>query len=256
MSDAHAAVVLAGGRLSRDLAVATGAQHRALIPINGRPLLERVLDALRGADIDRVAVVGARALEPLVGEAARLVPETGDLVDNLFAGLRALDTASPTLVCTADVPFLRAAHVIEFTRRARATRAALAYPIVSRARCEAVFPGARRTYARLREGVFTGGNLVLVEPRALTGQEARIRALYAARKSPLRLASLLGLPLLWGFLTRTVTLLQLEWKFSQLLGAPTRAVMVAHAELAFDVDKPADLHLAEQLAPDLDAQSM
>jgi len=246
MADALSAVVLAGGRIKPDLAAATGARHRALIAVGGRPLLRTVLDALAGAGMAQVVVVGAPELQPTVGVDARLVAEAGDLVENLFAGLRALDSTDPCLVCTADIPFLRPEHLADFVGRARATRAAFVYPIIPKPSCEARFAGARRTYARLREGTFTGGNLVLVDPATLSGQAARIRALYAARKSPLRLAGLLGLPLLWSFLTKTATLPQLEWKFSQLLGAPARAVITPHAEIGFDVDKVADYEVARR----------
>ena len=50
-----------------------------------------------------------------------------------------------------------------------------------------------RTALRLRDGEFTGGNLVLVRPRFLLTQNARIAAAYAARKSPVQLARLLGI---------------------------------------------------------------
>ncbi|MCD0157206.1 nucleotide-diphospho-sugar transferase, partial [Deinococcus sp. 6GRE01] len=119
------------------------------------------------------------------------------------------------------------------------------YPVVRREVCEAAYPGVKRTYARLRDGTFTGGNLFLLDP-ALIGQFLpRLREVLAARKAPLKLAGLIGPGVLLRLVTGRLSVAALEAKVSALLGVPARALITPHAAVGTDVDKDEDLTLAE-----------
>ena len=50
---------------------------------------------------------------------------------------------------------------------ADAPAAGLVYPEIPQAVAEARFPGQKRTYAAVREGRFTGGNMTLLTPEAV-----------------------------------------------------------------------------------------
>ncbi len=85
-----------------------------------------------------------------------------------------------------------------------------------------------------------------MRPRFLFAQERRIAGAYAARKSPLKLAAMLG----FGTVGRLVlsqklnpgllTLPLLEARIGRLLGGKANAYISQDPELATDLDRPSD----------------
>jgi len=240
----YPAVVLAGGRAKSEIIAATGVENRALIPVHGRTMLEAVVEALRDApSVGEVIVVGN------VPDSAdyRRVPDQGGYVENVFAGLHATGEAEYALIATSDVPFVHGAVVEDFVARGAALGADMIYPIVPVEACYARFPGVRRTSLSLREGRFTGGNMALVRPAFMEAQRERIARAYAARKSVVRLALMLGI----GTTLRVaatllgvpglLTIPRLEVAASRLLGGTARALVSNYPEIATDIDRPDDL---------------
>jgi hypothetical protein len=194
--------------------------------------------------IDRVV----RAVEPfgpliVVGgphvDGARYVKGGEKFIESLTKGLGAADSDA-VLVVTADVPFLTSDAVRDFVGRCDPT-ADFCYPIVRAEACRREFPGLPRTTLKIREGEFTGGNLALVRKTFMARSMPRVEAAYAARKSPLRLASMLGWRLLarilWSKLVpAAVTLASLERAVGEWLGAKVQAVPVDFAGIGSDVD--------------------
>lgn len=242
------AVVLGGGDPGDAFAAAHGVAVKPLIPVGGEAMALHVLRALRGSGrVTRVAYVGP--VTPEIGALIDVrVTDHGSLLGNLEAGVEALEmdgrAAERVLVVTADIPMLTAAEVRDVLDSVPVD-AALVYPVVRREVCEAAYPGVRRTYARLRGGSFTGGNLFILDP-ALIGQFLpRLREVLAARKTPLKLARLIGPGVLLRLLTGRLTVEALETKVSGLLGVPARALITPHAAVGTDVDQEEDLALAE-----------
>ncbi len=256
------AVILAGGKAKPDMQALTGQTSRALVEVNGKTLLAHVTDALRAASLTRLVVVG----DVPASDAYAGIPDQGDFVANLFAGVDAHPSAAWVLIATSDLPFLTGPAVADFIekglRLAHSSQADIVFPIVPVAACYARFPGVKRTALKLREGEFTGGNLALARPELLRAQRARIGGAYAARKSPLRLAQMLGLGtivrLLYSqqFAPRSLPLSYLEAKISGLLGSAGRAVVSDYPEIATDLDRPSDfaaVGLTPPVAPDGEA---
>jgi molybdopterin-guanine dinucleotide biosynthesis protein A len=234
-------VVLAGGRAEERFRAATGVENRALAPVAGRPMVNWVLDGLSAAaTVDRVVLVGAEGLADTPGARQRLRGGS-DLVETMERGLGACPGAAHVLLVSADVPALTAEGVDAFVRDGIAADADIVYPIVPQRAMEATFPGSKRTYLRLTDGVFTGGNLFLVRPEPLLRQREVIRRAYAARKQPLRLAALLGWGVLLRLLLRRLSLVDAEAAVSRLLGLRARALVTEHAELGADLDRAEDL---------------
>lgn len=251
-----AAVVLAGRRNTGAFREVSPAAWEALVEVAGRPMVSYVVGALRAAPgIGRVVVVGppgelAAALGPGVVEA---VPPGDSLAENLRRGFTALAAAegeeggvpSRAIVCGCDLPFLRGEVIEAFLAACDTLPASFHYPVIPRSVCEARYPGARRTYASLREGTFTGGNAFLISPEARQPLLDLVGRFYAVRKSPLRLARLLGPTILLKFLFRRLGVGDVERLFQRWTGLAGRAVIFPHAEVGMDVDKPEDLALAE-----------
>ncbi|PNY81190.1 NTP transferase domain-containing protein [Deinococcus koreensis] len=242
------AVVLGGGDPGDAFAAAHGVKVKPLIPICGEPMALHVLRALRGSGrIGRVAYVGPTtpALHELIDVR---VTDHGTLLSNLEAGVEALSAGvrpgERVLVVTADVPMITAQQVQDVLDSAPLD-AGLVYPVVRREVVEAAYPGVKRTYARVRDGTFTGGNLFILDPALIGRFLPRLREVLAARKAPLRLAALIGPGILAQLLTGRLTVEALEARVSAILGVRARALITPHASVGTDVDKDADLTLAE-----------
>ncbi len=256
MDGVTGAVILAGRRNTGALRQVSGAEWEALVPLAGRPMVAWVVEAcLQAPSLQHVVLAG-----PDPGDAGTVlararqegrfsvVPPGDDLLGSVRQGLEGLKAALPgatgVLLVTGDVPLVDGA-VLERFLAAIPAGADVGYPIARRQNMERRFPGAARTYVRLRDGEFTGGNALYLRlaaaPQALRWAEA----LYAARKQPLKLAMMFGPAVLVRVATRRATVAELELRLGRLAGLRAHAVEVTDPELAMDVDKVADYRQAE-----------
>lgn len=242
------ALILAGALNTKKLKAISSEQYEALITIAGRPMVDFVVAALNNSpSVGRVVVVGPDRLAYLTGEKVSAVIPSGDtLIENLRRGLESFEPDELILVATADIPLLTAAAVEDFLAQSRQHPADFYYSIIEKGVGEAKYPGSNRTYVRLKDGTFTGGNLLLLYPRILEQGWEWAEEMYRLRKEPLKMCRLLG----WGFfinlLLGQLTIRRLEERFQQLLGAKGKAVISPYPEVGIDVDKPADYELASK----------
>ncbi|HEY3284173.1 MAG TPA: nucleotidyltransferase family protein [Armatimonadota bacterium] len=235
------AVVLAGGKPDPTFLSAAGVENKALAPLLGKPLVRYCLEALAGsATLGQVLVVGSEELRAPVAP-GKLVAAGDTLLQNIRRGLDAAACEGPVLLLGADLPFLTPSAIDDFVSRGLACGADLCYPIVRQETIEARFPEMRRTYARLADGTFTGGNLFLLRSGFFYRCEPILAAAYDARKKPVQLARLLGLGILARFLTHRLTVAQAEARVSRVLAGTVKALETPFAEVAADVDKAEEL---------------
>ena len=252
------ALVLAGQRPGGDPLLAGRPEtHKALIPVAGRAMLERVVLALAETpEIGKIAVTcedaglvsGLAALRPLL-ESGRLVALSSAATPSTSVGaaLDRLEAPFPLLITTADHALLTPALITTFCRDALAGGGDVAAGLTGSDAIEAVAPGSRRTWLTFRNGRFTGANLfALMTPRA-TEAVAFWRRVERDRKRPWRIARHFGIARLLGYLCRVWTLEAAVARISAPLGATARAVVLADGCAGIDVDKPADLALVEKL---------
>ena len=256
--EAMEAVILAGGAMPDALqnhASAPGnpagsSAERALLAVGGRPILDYVLQSLaQVAPVARIICVttpGAlQTLPARIGEVEIIGLPSGDKVTgNLLLGARAAKSEQ-ILIVTGDGPLATARTWTQFIEGAAARDLQAAYAVVRDSQMEAQFPGAKRTYARFRDGAFSGGNAFIVPRARLETLENLIETAFAARKNPLQMARLLGFRFIVKALTRQLRVGEAEHKVSRLLGCRAGRVEVQDATIAFDVDKPEDLRAAE-----------
>jgi len=250
------AVVLAGGVDRGEIAAETGIIHRPLLEVGGAPMIQRTLAALRGASsVGEVALVAPEPVQLAVSEDAVdiRVPAGDAFVDNIDRGIQAhAGGTDALLLLSADIPLITSAAINDLAQQALAARADVAYPIIPRESCEREFPGARRTYVTLKDGVYTGGNAVVVKRDFLQLRRELIENLFAARKNPLKLAAMFGLGLIFALVTRRLSLSRAEARVSQIVGGKVAAIISTYPELGFDVDKLEDLNLARRVAASFD----
>ena len=248
-------VVLAGGRNSAEMAAATGVKNRALIPLGDRTMLDYVTSALGGtASVGEVYVVG----DVPAGPGYRVIRGGETLLDNLMAGVRAAEAGvggDRLLVSTSDIPFLTPQAVDDFVGSAVRSGADLCCSYVPVGLCYARFPDMKRTAVKLREGRLTLGNLMLVNPHFLMANQETISRAYDARKSPVKVAQMLGPGLLVRLLLAQLiapsllTVGALERGVGRLLGGGARAAGIRseYPEIGTDVDKPGDVAVARRM---------
>ena len=242
------AVVLAGGFAPPTLRH-LGAS-RALFSLHGRLMVDYIVDALEGtSSISAIAVVAPELVLKELHHLAVFHAISGKgLVETMRQGAKVLASQRLThlLFLTEDIPLITSTALESYIRSSLESGASLTYPIIPRSACEQRFPGAKRTYVRLKENTFTGGNAIFTTTSFLDNKGGLIRDVYNMRKHPLKLAGLLG----WGTLARlllgTLTLPAIESVAGRILGAPARAIITPHPELGFDVDKVDDLDIVEQ----------
>lgn len=253
-NDGVIAVVLAGGDPGDRLAANAGVAAKALVPLGTEPLGSYILRALRNSPaVSNIVYVGPTNAA-LNGLYDVQVPSGHRMVDSLALGLGAalsLNQRGHVLMLGADVPWVTGEMVSRFVASAAdstvtdtigsAIQAQLVYPVVTAAAATEQFPEQKRTFVRLKDGKFTGGNLVLMHTEVVPKLLPVIDRVFRARKNPIALAGIVGLDVLFKVLTGTADIASLEKRVSTILGAPVRALVTTDAALAADVDSPAQL---------------
>lgn len=243
------ALVLAGSRNDGPLKQFSSVPYEAMITIGRKAMIEYVIDALRSSKrINRIVVVGPPDVPGFCGhDDVKVVPAEGNMMENLARGVESLPGAERVLLSTCDIPLLTTQAIEDFLERCGDRSADIYYPVVPREIVEKRFLRTRRTYVTFKEGDFTGGNLFLVAPGAVRRCMVKGQQLVDARKSPIRLSKLMGIPFLIRFMLRMVTLKEAERKASDLLGVQGAVVVTTYPEVGVDVDKPSDLELVSKV---------
>lgn len=254
---AYTVVALAGGSLEPDFRNAGyHAVNKAYLRIGGKLMLERVLRAFRAArSVDRIRVVTQPdAFAAAFGDRAHILADDviapgNGLIDSMIAGFAGLPPDARVLVSATDLALLTPAAVDTFAARAGevAADADIGYGFVSRRAHEAKYPQVRHTWVRLREGVFCGAGISVLRAGSAPKTADLLRRVAALRKSPLRLAMLFS-PGTWlRMLTGSVHIAELEARAGEMSGLRCRGVLCDEPELAVNVDRLADLRIAEAL---------
>jgi hypothetical protein len=253
-------VLPAGGRLSGEFAAEAGSEVKALLTVGGQTLLERALRALRDTGrVDRAVVVGPDAVRehPAAGLADVVLPEGASAPENVLRGIDWLAgdgahaPSARVLVMTTDLPLAHRDAVLAFLERCPPD-ADLCVPIVRAEHFQGSFPTCPNTYVPLRDGEWTLGGIFLASPAALAANRAHLERVFQARKSRLRMATLLGPVFLARYLSRRLTVPDIELRCRQILRCSGAAVPLETAELAFDIDLIEHLRCARELAGGLE----
>lgn len=250
------ALVLAGSRGPDDpVARAAGVSHKALAPVAGVPMLLRVVRTLRNSPsigglalcIDRPTLekMSQPGAAELLADAQLVVPD-GTPSASVRRALEQLRDTLPLLVTTADNALLSPEMVEHFCAAAPAD-ADLAVAVASETTIRRVYPESIRTYYRFGGEGYSGCNLFLARSPAAMKVAAFWSEVERHRKRPWRLVAAIGPLVLLRFLLGMLSLEAACRCLSDIVGATVRAVEMPFAEAAIDVDKPADLTLAEQI---------
>jgi CTP:molybdopterin cytidylyltransferase MocA len=253
-----AAIIGAGGSYRPDdpLLSYADAKHKALIPIAGEPMILHVARSLADSGyVQHLVIVGLGPEEDVAFPLpATFVPEAGGIVENFLAGAAALEQIAPgaerLILCSTDIPLVTGEMIRYLVDTALASGADICYTVVQREVMEARFPGSGRTFVRLKEGQFAGGDVHVINPAVLSSNRQLMDEILGARKNYLAQARIIGVGFLLKLLLRRLTIADGERKGEQIFGVPCHVLPARYAELGMDVDKPRQL---DQVRADMEA---
>jgi CTP:molybdopterin cytidylyltransferase MocA len=236
------AAITAGGRVSDELATAIGTEVKALAPIGAGRLVDAAIDAAWGSGVRRVVVIGGDAVRAHCGARVDdVLPESANGRENIAAAM-ATGRGEALLLFASDMPFVHADMVRAFLDGANGADVAL--PLADGAAYERTYPGAPNHVTRIGRERVANGSVVYFAPGVAPRALAAAQALFDARKSLTRMATVLGIPLLLRFAVGRLRIDHVESRAKTLLGVRARAVRNASPGLCFDIDTAEDYRYA------------
>jgi len=257
-SNKFTALVLAADRSPDDpVAKAAGVPCKSLAPIDGIPMVFRVLNAL-----DASREINQRIL---CGPPKHIVDQESGLRNLIAAGevawfenrktpsssayhvLRTLPKDIPVLLTTADHAMLSARIIDYFCSEARVTGCDVVVGVARYENVMKAYPETRRTATRLQDGAYCGCNLfAFLTPGARLAADFW-RQVESERKKPLRMIRKLGWVPVLRYLLGRLSLVDALNSISQRLGFKTGAVIMPFADAAVDVDSAGDWKLVKKI---------
>jgi len=252
------ALVLAADRGPDDpVARAAGVACKCLAPVNGRPMVFRVLQALDDSqEVSEKILCGPPEsilerepeLKRLIGaEQVKWFPSRETPSASAYHVLQILPEEVPVLLTTGDHAVLNAEIVDYFCREARAAECDVVIGIARHELVLQAYPETRRTATRLQDAAYCGCNLfAFLTPRA------RLAAVFwrqveAHRKNPLRVIRVLGWAAVLRYLSGRLSLAEALQRVSARLGFKAGAVIMPFAGAAVDVDSIDDWKLVSKI---------
>lgn len=266
-SGGYIAIVLAADREGLSpVAGAAGVSCKALAPVAGRPMLERVLSALAQArEVERSLVCGPSAsivaqepaLQQLLGPAqvGWIEPEASPSL-SVLAALEHLPEDAPVLLTTCDHALLISEMVDYFCSKARSLGTDAVVGLAHHQEVSVRFPTTRRTAYRFSDGGYCSCNLF-----ALCTAQARQAPLFwrqveQLRKRPLAMLRQLGPATVTRYLLGRLSLNQALDSLAPRLNCSAGAVLLPWAEAAIDVDSAEDWQNVQEIAAASGASSL
>jgi len=249
------AIILAGQRPEGDpMAAYCNVQYKALIPIHGQTMLERVARALLASpDIGKIVIMAQSPEALKAGLNADLAEhdgiafvESSDGIATSIHGVIGTDIAPwPVLVTTADNALLTGEIIDHFFQAHNGQDVAVA--VVERRTMLSAYPDARRTWLKFRGGAYSGANLFALHNAAAKPAVALWSAVEKDRKKGWKIFAHFGPWLLLRALSRTISFKQAMAEAGQRMDLRAEPIILPIAEAAIDVDKPSDLELVTNI---------
>ncbi len=252
------AIILAGVRPTGDpVAEAAGVPCKAFIPVGGRPMVLRVLDALEAAQqIGTIMLCGPSQksiaqqpeLKARIAEGRlRWVASQSTPSLSTYHALQSAPDGLPILVTTADHALLTSEIVDFFCGQARRIGCDLAVGLTPYKEVLSAFPETKRTAMKFNDGAYCGCNLFgFLNPCSYRAAQFW-RQVEKERKKPLRIVRILGWWTVARYRLGRISLDEGLKQISDKLEIRVRAVMLPFPQAAVDVDTAGDWHFVQNL---------
>lgn len=257
-SQLFTAVILAGVRPTGDpVAEAAGVPYKAFVPVGGRPMVLRALDALEASP-----QIGTRIL---CGPSQQSIAQQPELKARIAEGrlkwapgqstpslsthhvLQSLSGSAPVVVTTADHALLNTQIVDYFCAEARKAGCDVAVGLAYHKQVIAAFPETRRTALKFKDGPYCGCNLfAFLNPQSYRAAQFW-RRIEQERKNPFKMMRILGWSAVLRYLAGKLPLNDALGYLSAQMGLRAGAVILPFPEAAVDVDTVEDWKFVESL---------
>lgn len=221
--------------------------NKALYLINEKPMVQYLTESLRQAKhVGKIVLVGPSSSfkEIYTRFADEFVDGNEGIMGNIMKGIVHLDSDEYVLICTCDIPLITPVAIDDFIERAMESGGDFCYPIVDKILNDQKYPEMRRTYVKIKEGNYSGGNIFYINPNIVKTNYEFALKLMNYRKKPLKMSALLGYGFLLKLLMGLVTIAVVERKFAKITGINAKAIVSSFPEIGQDVDKVDDLNAA------------
>ncbi|GAA4043637.1 NTP transferase domain-containing protein [Parerythrobacter jejuensis] len=260
------ALVLAGRRsgVLDPLAARAGVNQKAVVPINGKPLIEHTLSAV--AACDRIGAIRVVAHESAEIEAIPLVASLKaegrltfteakfNLVDSVASGTEGADF--PVLITTADNTLVTPEGYAEFIDKALAVKADAAAALARKEDVQAADPRGQAKFYEFKDGGFSNCNMYWIGNAGALDAAEIFRNGGQFVKFPSRIAKAFGLINLARFYFGIGDRDAIFAKVSKRFGYSIHGITMSNGEYAIDVDNERTYEVSEKLLAKRDAASL
>ncbi len=246
-------IILAGGEKG-PLFETTGYVEKALIPIHGKPMVSRVIEAFHASSrVNRIVVVGSAnldALDAMQHVHKRIAPGL-NVMQNLLTAVayvkhvlyHSASHHAGYVISFCDAVFLTPEIIDETLDSIEQADCEIVLHYVEKSSFETAKLPTKRTYLPVAGNHYTGTTIYYVKKFSkVLAAVPTLHKLREHRKDPARMFQLIG--------CENADLPGIEQALGEELGASVRICVSPHARLGLDVDKPSDLELAKQVLND------
>jgi GTP:adenosylcobinamide-phosphate guanylyltransferase len=236
------AVILAGDREENG-------GSKALMMISSRYMIEYVISSLRESGcVGKIYVVGNEKLKDKVGNLVDgWIAACGGIMDNIRRGVEEMgDIETPCIIATSDIPMVKGEAIRDFVEKCMLKSIDLGYPIIDKKLNDQKYPDVKRTYVKMKEGTYTGGNIIYFNPKIVDNCTRKAEKLIEYRKNPLKMGKVLGFTFLIRLAIGNLPIGKVEEKVLKMFGIRGGAILTDYPEIGNDVDKPSDVEFVNK----------
>jgi len=225
--------------------------NKALVEIDGRPMIQHVIDALNESRyVENIYLVAPKEFEDMsfASKKPLRVVGCGDTAaESLLNAIHGSGEARKVVITTCDNPLFRGLMMDEFIQRCLMTDAGFCYSVGMESVISASYPDVKRTYVQARDDGYTGANVYFVDKEKFSADEEMLAKIDSYRKTPWKYLRVIGKRPLLKFIFRRITLADVEKRASKIIGCKVRLMPMPFPVCGIDVDKPSDLVLVRKL---------
>ncbi|MCU7959342.1 MAG: nucleotidyltransferase family protein [gamma proteobacterium symbiont of Bathyaustriella thionipta] len=242
------AAILAGERAAPSpVAEAAAVCCKAIAPVAGEPMLQRVVKALAGSEyIDRLSIVGLADEAASVAADVPLLAGKNSPSASVCHVLERYAQQLPVLITTADHALLSTEIVDYFCRKAARSSADLIIALAEIDSDDKRFSGLKRTLYRFHGHAYGGCNLyafMTPEARAVPQYWLQVEQ---QRKRVLNLIARIGWRSVLSYLFGRLTLEEALARLSSRFGLRIEALILTFPQAAIDVDSVQDWYFVNR----------
>ncbi len=247
-----------------ELEIAENLDYKALIDINGKSVIARMMEAFEESKIvSKYYIVGlpeelvefpdtidrskieffmpkGDKVPERLQETAKIILEQSKTDKTLFS-----ENSHHILFASGDIPMMSSQSILDLVENTQNFKYDLYFAMVEEGIMSAAFPDNRRTYAKLVEGKYCMADLLIFDISLLSESRIeKIRTLRENRKVFAKVVFRLSPMTVIRFIIGRLSFPIAEKAVNKIFDVRTKIVQTKYPVLAFDMDKPHQVLIA------------